>query len=168
MIHKPLLLLFSHSVVSSSLWPHGLQHTRLPLSFTISQSLLKLMSVESVMPSNHLILRHPLLLLSIFPRIRVFSNDSALLIRWPKYWSFSLKHQSFQWISELISFRIDWLDLLVVQGTLESSSAPQNSKVSSSVLSCLYGSTLTFERVSWKNHSFDYMDICRQSDVSAF
>ena len=77
--HKPLLLLFSRSVVSNSLRPHGLQHTRLPLSFTISQSLLKLMSIEWVMPSNHLILCHPLLLLpSIFPSIRVFSNESAL------------------------------------------------------------------------------------------
>ena len=85
-----LLLLFSQSVVSHTLWPHGLQHTRLPCLFTISWTLLTLMSIESVMPSNHLILCRPLLLLpSIFPSIRVFSIESALHIRWPKYWSFS-------------------------------------------------------------------------------
>ena len=85
------LLLFSRSVMSDSLRLHGLQHARLPsLSFTISQSLLKLMSVELVMPSNHLILCHPLFLLpSIFPNIRVFSSESVLHIRWPEYWSFS-------------------------------------------------------------------------------
>ena len=90
-------------VVSNSLWPHGLQHGQAPLSFTISQSLLKLMSIESMKPSNHLILGCPLLLLpSIFPRIRVFSNESALCIKWPKYWSFS-----FSIGSGSISFRID-------------------------------------------------------------
>ena len=90
------------------------------LSFTISWSLLKLMSMESVMPSNHLILCHPLLFLpSIFPRIRVFSNKSALCIRWPKYWSFSFSIGPFNNYSGLISFRIDWFDLLAVQGTLK-------------------------------------------------
>ena len=89
------------------------------LSFTISQSLLKLMSTESVMPSNHLILCHPLLLLpSILPSIRVFSNESALLIRWPKSWSFSFSPS--KEYSGLISFRTDWFDLLAVQGTLKS------------------------------------------------
>ena len=89
------------------------------LSFTISQSLLKFMSIESVMPSNHLILCHPLLLLpAIFPSIRVFSNESVLLIRWPKYWSFSISPSNgYSW---LISFRIDWFDLLAVQRTLKS------------------------------------------------
>ena len=91
------------------------------LSITNSQSLLKLMSIESVMPSNHLILCHPLLLLSsIFPSIRVFSNESALRIRWPKYWSFSFNISPFNDHPGLISFRMDWLDLLAVQGTLKS------------------------------------------------
>ena len=89
------------------------------LSFTISWNLLKLMSIQSVMPSNHLILCHPLLLLSsIFPSIRVFSNELALGIRWPKYWSFSFSISPSNEYSGLISFRIDWLDLLAVQGTL--------------------------------------------------
>ena len=88
------------------------------LSFTISQSLLKLMSIESLIPSNHLILCHPLLLLpSIYPR-RVFSNELALPITWPKYWSFSFNVNSSIEYSGLISFRIDWFDLLAVQGTL--------------------------------------------------
>ena len=91
------------------------------LSITNSQSLLKLMSIESVMPSNHLILCLPLLLQpSIFPSIRVFSNESALCIRWPKYWSFSFNISPSNEYSGLISFRMDWLDLLVVQGTLQS------------------------------------------------
>ena len=91
------------------------------LSFTISWSLLKLMSIESVMPSSHLTLCHPLLLLpSIFPSIRVFSNESALCIRWPKYWSFSFSISPSSEYSGLISFWIDWLDLLAVQGTLKS------------------------------------------------
>ena len=86
------------------------------LSITNSQSLLKLMSIESVMPANHLILCHPLLLLpSIFPSIRVFSNESALHMRWPKYWSFSFSISPFNEYSGLISFRIDWFDLLAVQ-----------------------------------------------------
>ena len=91
------------------------------LAITNSQSSLKLMSIESVMPSNHLILSRPLLLLpSTFPSIRVFSNDSVLHIRWPKYWSFSFSISPSSECSGLISFRIDWLDLLAVQGTLKS------------------------------------------------
>ena len=91
------------------------------LSTTNSRSLLTLMSIESVMPSNHLILCRPLLLLpSIFPSIRVFSSESVLCIRWPKYWSFSVSISPSNEHSGLISFRIDWLDLLAVQGTLES------------------------------------------------
>ena len=90
------------------------------LSFTISQSLLKFMSIESVMPSNHLILCHRLLLLpSIFPSIRVFAKETALCIRWPKYWSFSFSISPSDEYSGLISFRIDWFDLLAVQGTLK-------------------------------------------------
>ena len=91
------------------------------LSFTNSQSLLKLMSIKSVMPSNHLTLCHPFLFpLSIFPSIRVFSSESALRIRWPKYWSFSFSLSPSSEYSGLISFRMDWLDLLAVQGTLKS------------------------------------------------
>ena len=106
---------FNRLVVSSSLRPHGLQHARPPI--TNSQDLLKLMSIESVMPSNHLILCHPLLLPpSIFPIIRVFSNESVVRIRWPKYWSFSFNISPSNEYSGLISFRIDWLDLLVSKG----------------------------------------------------
>ena len=91
------------------------------LSFTISWSLFKLMSIELVMPSNHLLFCHSLLLLpSIFPSIRVFSNESAFCLRWPKYWSFSFSISLFNEYSGLISFRTDWLDLLAVQGTLKS------------------------------------------------
>ena len=101
------------------------------LSFTISQSLLKLMSTESVMPSNHLILCWPLLLLpSIFPRIRVFSNELALCIRWPKHWSFGFSISPSNEYSGLISFRIDWFDLTVVQGPLKSLLQHHNSKAS--------------------------------------
>ena len=96
-----------------------------------SRSLPKLMSIESVMPSNHLILHHPLLLLpSIFPSIRVFSNESALRIRWPKYWSFSFNISPSNEHSGLISFKMDWLDLLVVQETLKSLLQHHSSKAS--------------------------------------
>ena len=101
------------------------------LSFTISWSLLKLMSIESVIPSNHLILGHPRLLLpSIFASIGVFSNVSVLHIRWPKYWSFSFSISPFNGYSGLISFRMDWLDLLAVQGTIESFLQHHNLKAS--------------------------------------
>ena len=99
-------------------------------SITNSQSLRKPMSIESVMPSNHLILSRPLLLPSIFPNIRVFSNESALRIRWPKYWSFSFNLSPSNEHPGLISFRMDWLDLLVVQGTLKSLLQHHSSKAS--------------------------------------
>jgi len=109
----------------------GLQHIRFPCPSPNSRSLLKLMSIESVMPSNHLILCCPLLLLpSIFPSIRIFSNESALHIRWPKYWSFSFSISSFSEYSGLISFRMDWFDLLAVQGTLKSLLQHHSSKPS--------------------------------------
>ena len=141
-----------------------------PLSFTISQSLLRFMSLESVMLSNHLILCCPLLLLpSVFPSIRVFSKESALCIRWPKWWSFSFSISPFDEYSELISFRIDRFDLLAVPGTFkESSPAPQFKSINSSVLSLLYGPFLTSVHDYWKSRSFDFMDLCLQSDVSAF
>ena len=106
--------LFSCSVDSVTQWTAARQA---PLSFTISKSLLKLMSIESVMPSNHLILCRPLLLLpSVFPSIKVFSNESALHVRWPKYWSFSFSISLSSEYSGLISFRMDWFDPLAVHG----------------------------------------------------
>ena len=123
-------------------------------SFTVSRSLLKLMSIESVTPSNHLILCHPLLLLpSVFPSIRVFSNESALRIRWPKYWGFSFSISPSNEYSGLISFRIDWFDLPAVQGTLKS--LLQFESINSLALSFLYGSSLTSIHDYGKNHSFD-------------
>ena len=124
-----MLLLFSHSVMSNSLQPSGL-HT-----FTISWSLLRLMSIKSVMPSNHLVLCHLLLFLpSIFPSIRVFSNESSLRMRWPKYWSFSFNISPSNEYSGLISFRTDWFDLHAVQGPLKSLLHHHSSK--SSILWC--------------------------------
>ena len=120
---------FSCSVVSNFLWPNGPQHARPPCPSN-SRSLLKLMSTESVMPSNHLILCHPLLPPSIFPSIRVFSNESVLPIRWPKDWSFSFSISPSNEYSGLISFRMDWLDLLAVQGTLKSLLQHHSSKAS--------------------------------------
>ena len=127
-----LLLLLSCSVVSDSVRLHGLQHARLPCpSFTISRSFLKLMSIESVMPSNHFVLCHSLLLLtSIFPSIRGFSNGPALHIRWPKYCSFSFIISPSNEYSGLISFRIGWFDLLAIQGTLKSLLQHPSSKAS--------------------------------------
>ena len=111
---------FSRSVVSDSASPWTAAH-QASLSITNSWSLLKLMCIEWVMPSNHLILCHPLLLLpSIFPSIRVSSNESVIHIRWPKYWSFNFSISPSSEYAELISFRMDWFDLLAVQGTLKS------------------------------------------------
>ena len=113
-------------------WTAALQAS---LSITNSRGLFKLMSIESVMPSNHLILCHSLLFLpSIFPRIRVFSNESALHIRWPKYWSFSFSLSPSNEYSGLITFGMDWLDLFAVQGTLKSLLQPHSSKAS--ILQC--------------------------------
>ena len=126
------------------------------------------MSIELVMLSNHLILCCPFLLLSsFFPSIRVFSSESAVCIRC-QYWSFSFSISPSSDYSRLISFRIDWFDLLAVQGTQESSPTPQLKSISSSALSFLYGSTLTTIHDYWKNHSFNYMDLCWQRNVSAF
>ena len=117
--------------MSNSLQPHGLTAAcKASLSITSSWSLLKLMCIESVMPSNHLILCHPLLPPSIFPSIRIFSNESALRIRWPKYWSFNFNISTSSEHPGLISFRIDWLDLLAVQGTLKSLLQHHSSKAS--------------------------------------
>ena len=139
------------------------------LSIANSQSLLKLMSIESLMPSNNLILCRPLLLLpSIFPSIRVFPSESVLLIRWPEYWNFSFNISPSNEQTGLICFRMDWVDLLAVQGTLQCSATPQFKSINSLVLSFLYNPTLTSIHDCWKNHSFDYTDLCWQSNVSAF
>ena len=137
------------------------------LSVTNSQSLLKLMSVKLVMPSNHLILCHPLLLLpSIFASIRVFSNESVLHIRWPKYWSFSFNISSSNEYSGLISFRIDWLDLLAVQGTLKSLLQLHNWMYQFFCAQPSLWSNFHIIYDYWGKHSFDFMDLCWQSDVS--
>jgi len=123
------------------------------LSITNSRSSPKLMCIELVMPSSHLILYHPLLLLpSIAPSIRVFSNESALRIRWPKYWSFCFNISPYNEHPGLVSFRMDWLDLLAVQG---SSPAPQFKSINSSALSFLHSPTLTSIHDHWKSHSLD-------------
>ena len=136
----------------------------------ISQSLLKLMSIESVMSSNHLILCHPLLLSPlIFPSIRVFSSESALCIRWPKYWSFSFNIGPSNEHSGLIFFRMDCLNLLAVQGTLKNLLQYCSSKASILQCSAFFMVQLSYPcMTTGKNHSLDYMDHCWQSNVSAF
>ena len=129
---------------------------QVPLSITNSWSLPKLMSIKSVMPSNHLILCHSLFLLpSNLPSIGDFSNESVLCIRWSNYQSFSFSISPSIEYSGLLSFRIDWLDLLAVQGTLKSLPTPQFESINSLVLSFLYGPALTSIQHCWKNHSFD-------------
>ena len=124
------------------------------LSFTISQSLLKLMSTESVMPSNHTTLSGPLFLLPpIFSSIRVFSNESVLYIKWPKYWNFSFSISPSSEYSGLISFRTDWFDLLAVQGILKSLLQQHRSKAS--VRRCSSFFMVQLSHPYWKNHSFD-------------
>ena len=127
------------------------------LSITNSRSLLKLMSTELVMPSNHLILCHPLRLLpSILPRIRVFSRESVLHIRWPKYWSFSFSISPSSEYSGLISFRMEWLDLLAVQGTLKSLFQHHSSKASIFQHSAFFTVQLSHPyNEHWKNHILD-------------
>ena len=143
----------SHAQLFATPWTAARQAS---LSITNSQSLLKLMSIELVIPSNHLILCRPLLLLpSIFPSIRVFSNESVLCIRWPKYWSFSFSISPSNEYSGLISFRMDWLDVLAVQGTLNSLLQHHSSKASILWCSAFFISpTLTSIHDYWKNHSF--------------
>ena len=136
------LLLSSHSVVSDSLKLHGA--CQASLSLTISQSLLKLMSTELMMPSNHPIFCcHIFLLPSVFPSIRVSSSESALPIKWPKYWSFRFRISSSSEYSGLISFRMDWLDILAVRGTLKSLLQHQIKSINSLALSLLYSPTLS-------------------------
>ena len=124
------LLLFSLSIMSNSVTPWTVA-CQASLFFTVSWSLLKLVSIDSMMPSNHLILCHPLLFLpSIFPSIKIFSSELALCIRWPKYWSFSFSISPSNEYSGSISFRIDWFDLFAVQGTLKSLLQNHSSKAS--------------------------------------
>ena len=166
-----MLLLFSCSVVSDSLWPPWTAAHQASLSFTISWSLLKILPIESVTPSNHHMFCLPLLLLPlIFPSIRVFSNESVLCIRWPKDWSFSVsiipskEHPgliSFRmdWLDPgLISFRMDWLDLLAVPETLKSLLQHHSSKASILWCSAFFIVQLSQWQLSseyWKNHRFD-------------
>ena len=158
------MLLFSCICLLMTPWTAA---CRASLSFTISWSLLWLESIESMMPSNHLILCHSLLLLSsIFPSIRVFSHESALCIRWSKYWQLSIS-PSYEY-SGLISFRNDWFELFTVQGTLKIPPPPQLESIDYSVLSLLYGPALTSALDYWKNHTFDYMDLCQKRDLSPF
>ena len=161
------MLLFSWSVMSDSLWPHELQHTSLPhpsLSLGVAQTI----SIELVMPSNHLILCSPLLLLSsVFPRIRVFSNKSTLCIREQKYWSFSIHPSNIY--SGLISFKIDCFDLLAVQETVKS--LLQHHCWKASIIQCLAFFIVQLSHpymTTGKAISFDCMDLCQQSDVAAF
>ena len=126
------------------------------LSITNSQTLLKFMSIVSVIPSNHSILCCPFhFLSSIFPSIRVFSNESVFHTSWPKYWSFSFNISPSNEHSGLLSFRMDWLDHLAVQGLSESSPTPQFKSINSLALSFLYSLTLTSKHDYWKNHIFD-------------
>ena len=135
--------------------------------FTMSLGLLKLTCIELVMPSNHLILSCPLLLLpSIFPSIRVFSSESVFPIRWTKDWSFSFSISPSSEFSGLISFRMDWLELPAIQGTFRS--LLQHHSFKASVLRFLDGTDFTSVLDCWKNHSFDSMVLCWQRDVSAF
>ena len=141
-----------------------------PLSFTISRSLLKFISIESVMLSNHFILWHPLFPLpSIYSVIRLFTNELALPIKWPKFWSFSFSISLSNEYSGLISFRIDWFDLLAVQGTLRSLLQHHILKASILWRSSFFMVQLSYLYMTTeKNHSLDYMDLSWQSDVSAF
>ena len=165
-LREPSSVQFSRSVVSESLRPHESQHTRPPCPSPSPGVHSNSTSIELVMPSSHLILGRPLLLL-LPPSIRVFSNESTLHVRRPKYWSFSFSIIPSKEIPGLI-FRMDWLDLLAVQGTLKSCPTPQFKSINFSVLSLLHSPTLTSIHDHWKNQSIDETDLCWQSNVSAF
>ena len=155
-IHMKIVVvvqLLSHVQLCVTPWTSACQAF---LSFTVSQSLLKFMSIDSVMLSNHHILCIPLFLLpSVFSSIRVFSSESSHCIRWPKYWSFSFNISSSNEFSGLISFSIEWFDLLAVQGTLKVFSNTTVFSINSLALSLLHSSTLTSIHDHWKNHSLD-------------
>ena len=156
--------------MSDSSQPYGLQHARLSCPSLFSLSLLRLISIELMKPSHHLILGRPLLLLpTMFPSIKIFSNKLVLHIRWPKYWSFSFSISPFNEYSRLISFKIYWFDLLVVQRTFKS--FLQHHSLKASILWCTAFFMIQPSHpymTTGKNHSLDYMDRCQHSDVSAF
>ena len=162
-------LLVSHSVVSDSLWPHGLQHARLPCpswSLRVCSNSCPLSGWCHPTISSCCSL---LLLPSVFPKSGSFLMNRLFRIRWPKYWGFSFSISPSSEYSGLISFRIDRFDLLAAQGTLKSLFQHHNSKAS--ILWCsafFYCPTLTSVHDYWENHSFHYMDLCRESNVSAF
>ena len=168
MIHK-LRLLFSRSVSRALCNPRDCCTPGFPIHHQFPE--LAQTHVhrdgDAIQPSHPL---QPLFLLpSVFLSIRLFSSESLFCIRWPKYWSFSFSISPSNEYLGLISFRIDWVDLLVVQRTLKGSSpAPQFESISSLVLSLLYHPTLTSVHDYWKNNSFDYLDHCQQTDVFAF
>ena len=154
---------FSRSVVSDSLWPHGLPHARLPCPSPSPGACSNSCPLSWwCRPTIHC---HPLLP-SVFPSIRVFSNELALHIRWPKYWSFSSASVLPMNIQDW--FSLGWTSPWCTRDSQESSPTPQFKSINPLVLSFLYSTTLTSIRDYWKNHSFDYMDFCQQSDVSAF
>ena len=159
---------FSHSVVSDSLQPHGLQHARppcpLPTPGVYSNSCPLSWWCHPTISSCHPLLLSP----SIFPSIRVFSNESVLRIRWPKYWSFSFNISPSNEYSGLISFRSLVGTPCSPRDSQESSPTPQFKSINSLVLSFLYSPTLTSIHDYWENHSFDQMDLCLQSNVLAF
>ena len=155
--------MLSHVQLFATPWTAARQAS---LSINNTQSLLKLMSIESVMPSNHFILCRPLLLLpSIFPSMRVFSNQPVLRRRWPKYWSFSFNISPSSEHPGLMSFRMDWLDLLVVQGTLKSLLQHHSSKAAI-LWHSAFLTALTYVRDYWKNNNFDYSVFCWRSVIS--
>ena len=153
-IKLPSVQSLSHVWLFATPWIAARQAS---LSITNSRSSLRLTSIESMMPSSHLILGRPLLLLPLIPpSIKLFSNESTLPMRWPKYWSFSFSIIPSKEIPGLISFRMDWLDLFAVQGTLKCLLQHHSSKsINSSTLSFLHSPTLTSIRDHWKNHSLD-------------
>ena len=161
-----MLLLFSSLVMSDSLRPWHAAACQDSLSLTISWSLPKFMFIASVMPSSHLILWHPLLLLlSIFPSLRDFSNKSAILIRWPKYWSLSIGHSNEY--SGLISLKTDWFDL-AVQGTFRSLLQHHSLKASILWWSAFFYSPPLTNTLDHYDNSLDNTDVSQQSNVSAF
>ena len=168
--HLAVTIQFSCSVVSDSLQPHGPQHARPPCpSPTPRVRSLTLMSIESVMPSNHLILCSPLLLQLLFSQHQGLSSESALRIRWPKYWSFSFNISPTNEYPGLISFRMDWLDLLAVQGTLKTLLQHHSSKASIFWRSAFFTVQLSHPYMtSGKTIGLDQMDLCWQNNVSAF
>ena len=148
----------SHSVMSDSLWPHESAVGQVYLSVTSSQNLLKLLSIELVMPSKHHILCHPLFILPlVFPINRIFSSESVLHIKWPNYWCFSLSISPSNEYSGLISFRMDWLDLLAVQGTLKGLLQHHSSKASIIWCSAFFMAHFSHPYMNdyWKKHNVD-------------